>query len=140
MIKLVKTNGNLVIKTDKESLIGTEIYVNDGLKFTITEEGMESESLGPEFTALKFGGRLCMVNLNKLKEHYGSFFEAGINEDLVKWYIDGQFYHTGYYVTKEDGEPIGSGNLTCYAKLVLNKTDNEFYVYCYITDLGPAAA
>ena len=84
MIKLVKTNGNLVIKTDKESLIGTEIYVNDGLKFTITEEGMESEPLGPEFTALKFGGRLCMVNLNKLREHYGSFFEAGINEDLVK--------------------------------------------------------
>ena len=143
MLYLVKNGTNLVINTDQETLEGTEIYVNDYLKFYVKGNTLESERLGMgdegaagAYVISKYDDRLLMINRNLFIQTYGQYFGSDADPDDVIWVkVDKATgaeteLGTGYYYTKSDGSPIASIIWDKYAKLVL-KQDTKFYIYCY---------
>jgi len=145
MIQLKKVGINLLIETTEDTLIGTEIYVNDYLKFTVQNDGLVSNRLevGADgspvaFVIAKYNDRLFMINRNKFNEEYGNYFSTesgeGVQESQVIWYTEDKTTHeltqigTGFYYALENGEPMETWDLYC--KLVL-KEDGNFYIYCY---------
>ncbi len=146
MIQLRKVGANLLLETTEDTLIGTEIYVNDYLKFTVQNDGLISNRLefgadGSEvaFVIAKFNNRLFMINRIKFNEEYGNYFSNdsgdGVQESQVVWFTEDKTTHeltqlsTGFYYTNENAESMSIWDLYC--KLVL-KEDGNFYIYCYL--------
>lgn len=121
---------NNKLNVDTELTTKLEFYVDNNLKWIENDSrtGLISSDLTTEYFTMKFGGRLVMINRNKILQDFSESIED-ISDENVKWYdIDTkELLGTGLYYNEPDGKAFAD---EVSGKLEL--VGNTLYVYGYI--------